>query len=359
MYIRKFLNIKVVKKILSDILLTPEQESGLLDYFDLRGYRKSQDHFMRLAWFLKQGYSDVISREFDLLKHERMSVEYFCILYGAELGLKRWNNNLSKIKDYFPSRKIYWTNQGFTEAEAIEKVRNHQIMASGSSRNKNHRKCSVRCVEYWEKKGYDKESAEVLVTTYQARGLPFYIEKYGTIEGAIKYRYACNKRKQTWKNKTQDERSAHYLKTLQKSFNINGQEMQAVNLFIEQNNINRENCMFGAPTEQYFQWIPTAGFRRYDLAVFADSAKKELLCIMEFHGPGHINFSDYKEELSNKIIEVDNKPLPHLGTYGDSYRNDNIKKNHILNTFTGTKYYVFWNNDLKNRNFKINELRKN
>jgi hypothetical protein len=351
--VEKFLGIKAVKNILFDYNITDVQKSAIELYFEINGYRNSQDRYPRLAWFLKQGIVNLIDRETELLKYNRMSVEYFRILYGSKLGEHKWYANLENIKSYLPSRIIYWENKGYSLEDAESMVKTHQKTASQQSLFREHKKFSVRCKEYWMDKGYDEELAIDLVGKSQTRDLPFYIEKYGEELGNKKYRYSCNKRIKTWENKTPEERHDHYLKTLPIIYNENGQEMQAIKLFLQQNNIPENNCMFGAPKDQFYQWIPDYGFRRYDLAVFADHTKKELISIMEFHGPGHINFSDYAESMSNSIIEINGKKLPHLGTYGNSYRNDYRKRDHIENVFPNVKYYVFWNTDLKIKDLKI------
>ena len=251
-----------------------------------------------------------------------MSVEYFRELYGVTIGEERWNSNLTKIRDCFPSREIYWSNNGYSAEEAKLKVKEHQINASLKSQNRNHKKFSIRCKEYWIEKGYTEESAVEMVSNCQRRGISFYVEKYGDVIGIKKYNASCKKRIRTWENKPYEERKNHYLKTIPTSFNESGQEMQAIKLILLQNDISANRCMFGPPSSQFYQWIPEHGFRRYDLAIFEDSTKTVLQYIIEYHGPGHINFSDYTSSMDNKIIEVDGRPLPHLGTCGHSYRND-------------------------------------
>ena len=351
--VEKFLGIKPVKNILCDYKISNLQQDNLELYFKINGYRKSQDRYSRLAWFLVQGVDDLISKETDLLKYNRMSEEYFCILYGDKLGKERWSSNIQKIVQYFPSRTIYWVNRGFSEEGAKIKVREHQTAAAQKSKLRDHKKCSVRCKEYWIEKGLDEDIATEMVQQVQARGLPFYIEKYGEVDGYKKYRYACNKRIKTWESKTPEERSSHYLKTLQHTYNKHGQEMQAINLFLVQNNIPADHCLYGPPKNQFYQWIPEYGFRRYDLAVFSDFTKTSLVCIMEFHGPGHINFSEYTEDMCNNTFAVKGKKLPHLGTYGNSYKNDHIKRRHIESKYKGASYYVFWNKDLTAKDLRI------
>lgn len=132
--------------------------------------------------------------------------------------------------------------------------------------------------------------------------------------------------------------------------------MQAINGFITTNNISVLNCRFGPPSEQFWQHIPEVGYRRYDLAVFEDSTCTKLKYIFEFHGPGHINFSDYRPELEHEMITIDGKKLAFLGTYGSSYKNDLTKREHILNNYPDVKYIVMWADDLKFRRFTIEQL---
>lgn len=124
------------------------------------------------------------------------------------------------------------------------------------------------------------------------------------------------------------------------------------------NNINPARCMFGSPKNQFIQLIPNLGYRRYDLAVFSDETLANLEIILEYHGPGHINFSDYHPLLENEYITINGKKLLHLGTYSTAYKNDLAKKTFIQDNYPGVKYIVMWYDDLKNKRFKIDELYK-
>ena len=306
-----------------------------------------------MANWIKMGVEDLIERERLLLSYDRMSKEYFKVLYGDRDGVDRWNKVTAKARTNLPTSKEYWERKGFKNAE--QKVIEHQkLAAAASAKNRDHRLYSIRCKEYWMNQGYDEEEAIEILGRSQTRGLPFYIEKYGSRVGRRRYQAVLKKRIQTWEKKSIEEKQEHYLKTLPSEFNPNGQEIQAIRMFIDQNNISEKCCMFGAPKDQFYQWIPNHGFRRYDLAVFESDEKKELTCIMEFHGPGHINFSDYLVEMENEVIKSEKGiPLPHLGTYGDSYKNDFIKRKHILDNYPGVRYYVFWISDLKNKDLRI------
>jgi len=82
------------------------------------------------------------------------------------------------------------------------------------------------------------------------------------------------------------------------------------------------------------------------------------MIIVEFHGIGHINFSEYKEEMKDKIININGRQLIHLGTYGKVFDNDMIKRNYILTKYPWVEYYIIWTEDLINENFKKNALRR-
>jgi hypothetical protein len=91
------------------------------------------------------------------------------------------------------------------------------------------------------------------------------------------------------------------------------------------------------------------------LAVFD---KEKLLYIMEFHGCGHINFSDYDETIRDKVFEDNGKPLHFIGTYGKVYANDMAKRRHIEQTYPDAKYIVIWKDDFKKGKMRIDELLK-
>lgn len=352
-----FLKYKSVKGILGENYnLTDEQKVGLVDYFGEYGYITSRDVFTRLAHFTLQGVCDYVSYQKILLKYNRMSIEYFRTLYGEESGNKRWQEVRQNGKNNLRNCIDHWMLQGFTKEESELHVIKHQKKASAIRISGNNSSSSVRCIEYWIKKGFTSDDARILVQIIQTRDLDFYIYKYGETEGQHRYKLSADRKIATWEKKSEEEMKLHYLKTLPRKFNIHGQEMQAIRMFLDQNNIDEHHCMFGTPADQFFQWIPSVGFRRYDLAVFWDADKKNLKYIMEFHGPGHINFSDFNESMKDENITIKGKRLWNLGTYGESYSNDMAKREQVLNKYKDVRYFVFWHHNLKNKEFRINDL---
>lgn len=123
------------------------------------------------------------------------------------------------------------------------------------------------------------------------------------------------------------------------------------------NNIDPDTCLFGAAYNQFTVYIEDVGVRRYDLAVYSDTSKTELKYIVEFHGFGHINFSDYNETMKDVVYNVDGKTFHFFKkTYGEIYYNDMVKKNYIELTYPNVKYIVIWHEDYKNKRLLINEL---
>ena len=353
----RFMQLKVAKAHLNGYVPTIAQVSGLDEYFKLYGYRKSQDRYPRLANFARQGVTDFISKEAELLQYDRMSIEYFMCLYGPEEGRRRWDNGNELRRISLPSTTDFWINRGYTKERAIEQVRSRQKHVSKiSAETRDHRLYSQRCPEYWESKGYSRSGAIECVSNVQRRDLRHFSEKYGHTGGMEKYRSMCNTRKESWGAKSSINRKVHGLRTAPTQSNQSGLEMQAVRMFILQNNIDETRCRFGAPRDQFYQWIDDHGFRRYDLAVYEDAARTKLTAIMEFHGPGHINFSDYTPDLENKIIEIGGRKIQKYGTYGRVYNNDKIKREHILKHYPECKYYVFWMKDLKAKDFRVYDL---
>ena len=194
--IDKFLGLKAVKEILGDISPTVEQKLGIEKYFEKYGYRKSQDRYTRLSHFITNNVVDFIAEEKRLCQYERMSEDYFCILYGTELGKMRWQDHRLKTKKGRPNCKEYWINRGYTEDESYKMITEHQKkMSIRSSKNRDHKKFSIRCIEYWIENGATITEAEELVSNAQKRDIAFYIKKYGEDLGIEKYNYSCNKRK--------------------------------------------------------------------------------------------------------------------------------------------------------------------
>jgi len=100
----------------------------------------------------------------------------------------------------FTNNRQFWLAAGFTKEEANKKVSAIQQTRSAKSpaSKKGARGFSVRTKEYWIKKGYSDANACQKVAEMQVtNGLSWYIEKYGEVDGTLKY----NTRIEKWLNK--------------------------------------------------------------------------------------------------------------------------------------------------------------
>lgn len=347
-----FVNNKQVKEILgADFEFTNEHRQMVEDFFAYYPDRDRSGIWRKnIAIWIKNSLDEWIFRREQVLKHSSNSIEWLKLMYGDNWETI-YNDQVTRLKKNLPNTVDYWKNKGYSINESIRKVSHHQGKISKLKKGK--KDGSIRCFAYWAKQGYSEIEANVIVAGLQKRDEEFFITKYSKLEGVERFDASKDKRRNTWKTKDKTE---HAKKTCPKSFNSDGQEMQMINGFLKANNIPANICRYGKPCDQFYQYIPEVGYRRYDLAVFKDESKKDLTHILEYHGPGHINFSDYVPELAHERITVDGKQLLHLGTYGEAYNNDKAKRNWILKKYPGVKYVVVWTSDLVNKRFAINEL---
>lgn len=347
-------NPKVLKILGNNVSLNEDQRKWLDEFFSY--YPKDRDGTWRknIAIWIKYGLDNWVYRREQLSKVEANSKQWYQLMFG-DYWEELYQKDYSIKTAHFKNRLEYWLDKGYTKDAALEqvsKIQKNRVMQSPIK--KGCKEYSIRAVEYWIKKGVDEKEAKIIVSNLQKRDLLFYTNRYGEEEGKKKFNDSKEKRKNTWKSKDLIE---HSKVAVGKGFNPNSEEMKAVLGFIFTNNIPIQYCKFGPPSHQYWENIPNVGIRRYDLAVFEDLAHTKLRYIFEYHGIGHINFSDYHPVLANERMEIDGRVLKNYSTYGNIYHNDRIKREHILAKYPEVKYIVMWYYDLKNKRFKIDELR--
>lgn len=343
---------KIFSKILGNYDLSEAQKENVRCFFDFYsdGDRSGVWRKNVCIW-IQYGLDEWIERRSKLTTLASNSLAWFILMYGEDVGLEKHKQFSATLGKRLPSSVEFWLEKGASEEEAKARVSSRQ---KEISKNKTfERKDSNRCKEFWTSRGFSEDEAKKQISILQRRDLDFFVSKYGPVIGPIRFSESKKNRKITWEYKDKLE---HAVKTTPKNYNPIGQEITAINEFIRANNIPIKNCKYGQPKDQFWQMIPNVGFRRYDLAVFDGPDHKKLLYILEYHGPGHINFSDYTDELENEYITIMGKTLAHLGTYGQSYKNDLRKRKHILSTFPDVQYLVIWTEDLLNKRFKIDEL---
>jgi hypothetical protein len=311
--------------------------------------RNLHDVMPRIVEYIRHDRTNWIEIEHALKKLAPGTLPWFTLIHGEMEGYNLYYSRKQSILKNLPSRMEYWADRGCSPEEAIAKIQESQRKNSGSAIAQ-----SCRTTDFWISRGHNIDDSKILVASRQRRDLEFYMSTYCSLNGIIKYYDRQVKKKAGW---SQEKRYKHGEMTAPKAFNPHGQEMQAISGFIEANHINPDYCMFGAPEKQFYQYIPGVGYRRYDLAVFTDELKNNLKYIFEFHGPAHINFSEYNDSMKNERVLINGSIVKWCTeTYGEVYHNDLTKRNHILNNYPNVEYVVMWVTDLKHKRFNINEL---
>lgn len=354
-----FIEKKTVTAILgTDYEFTATQKEDIAIFFHTQQYRDRTTRWTKVvATWIKYNVPNWQLLVPLYVNTKSNTVEWFKIQYGVEWKAVH-DQYSTKLKRNLPNTVGYWTTRGYSTEQARVEISIIQKQKSEKSpvSKKGARLHSNRCIEYWINKGYTVDDAIVQVSKMQVRDLPKFIELHGEQEGRRRHELSIARRVETWNTK---DKNAHAAVALSNTYKANGQEAQAIAGFLLANNIPVDHTRYGAPSDQFFQWIPSIGFRRYDLAVFRTNERlmSDLLYIMEFHGPGHLNFSEYNTRMENDIILTSQgKPATWLGTYGNSYTNDLVKRNHILHNFPNVKYCVMWVHDLNAKRFQIEHL---
>ena len=356
-----FYNYDNVSTILGDVKITDDINRAVNVFFRDIGWKKHRKLSHLIAHWIVLGILDWKTR-YEALCDEGItssSLVAYQLRYGELIGNEKYQENAIKKTNHFTNKKEFWIASGLTESQAIEEVSKIQkdrnlkaqsAMKLDDSWKKRHRGFYI----YWINKGLSDEEAEKIVGDINRRDKAYYINRYGDKEGNAKYEASKHRRCTTWTTK---DKIAHSLATVPGSTNTGSQEYMAIKEFMLANNINPDFCKHGKPKDQFWQIIPNVGFRRYDLAVFEDETRTKLKLIFEYHGAGHVNFSDYNERMKNEYIQINGRTVRRFGTYGEAYENDTAKRNHILAKYPDVDYIIMWTNDLKEKRFTIDELR--
>lgn len=287
-YINRFLDYKIVKEVgITKFDIDLVQLCNLLHYYDIYDFRKSYEWQKQLAIWIKLGFSDFIERKqkLDLLGSQKINLETAIIKYGEKHG-----------------REIY-----------------KEFRDQALSTNKTN-------INYWLNQGYSMEDAKIMLSNEQKR----------------RSNYISEEDELLWHNKNKEEIVKKKIKNRlsRRKYNPNGEEATVIKYFCEQNNINMDCCMYGTVKSQFCAIIDGKK-KYYDLVVFDDVNFTNILYVVEYHGIGHINFSDYNESMENQQM----KNVHFKRTYGYAYHNDRLKKEYIEKNYPNAKYIVFWRED--------------
>lgn len=350
--IERFLSSKVTKAALGKNVLDEVTILALEKWFEVYPVEKSYWWFDQLCRWINLGMLDFVEQR--QLSERRLSKETFIIKYGEQEGERLYN--LWATRDNY-WRVEYWMAKGMPLQAAQQQV--SLLQRNNSLLNKNKRKdiggqrqFSVRCAEFFIRYGFDEHNAIEEVAKRQRRDLDFFTAKYGLENGIFRYEESKLKRKATWETK---DKQKHAEATLNYAYNPNGREAKAIEMFIQQNNLNSYRCIYGAPKDQFQVFIPGVGLRRYDLAVLDGN---QLMIIFEYHGPLHVNFSDFREDMRYMHPMDKGRILRYGNTIGEIYENDQRKKNYITTVYSGVLYLVAWPEDFKRKDLRIDTLQR-
>lgn len=137
---------------------------------------------------------------------------------GLHRHLKLHSVSLNQYYDDFPEEKIvysegsrekrrknspkcieFYLNKGFTLEESQEKLNEHNILVKQKTAETDKLYNPISR-SYWEYRGYNSTEIDELLSKRNTRGLQYFIDKYGEIEGKEKERLYRNKVGNSLKN---------------------------------------------------------------------------------------------------------------------------------------------------------------
>jgi hypothetical protein len=118
------------------------------------------------------------------------TIEKLTTLFNVDTAKEIINQFSARKTRNLPNQTQKWISLGYTEAEALQMVKEVQTQRSAKSPSTQPgvREYSVRCAEYWIKKGYSVEDSQLKVSESQVgNGIDWYISRYGKVEGQIRF----------------------------------------------------------------------------------------------------------------------------------------------------------------------------
>ncbi len=169
---------------------------GVLEQFIIE--HKLIKNLIHIPDFVKSRLDDIIDGEYtftELKKVLNFIFESKTQLNSTYWECRGWDTPVDKVKELQKTHSKrcveYWVHRGYSEDGALIKVSNIQSKyskVSNSVSNKELRKRSHRCIEYWIDKGFDYNTAKLKVRKVNdTSSLKYYTEKFGKVDGYIKY----------------------------------------------------------------------------------------------------------------------------------------------------------------------------
>lgn len=205
--IKRLMNRKAVKAILgTEYRLNEGQQLRLQKLLDVYNTPKNMESMLgTVANFIYYDLSNYVGRYRRLAGTNGTSTYTQILRYGRHWSAVYKKQNNKKTK-HFKNTVRYWTNLGYSEEIAKEKVRKIQTLraAESAKKTKGTSLYTVRSIEYWLNNGYTEQEAKNRVRKIQTtNGIAFYKEKYPKIYKE-KFKERIDKWKKSYNNNLDD-----------------------------------------------------------------------------------------------------------------------------------------------------------
>lgn len=281
---------------------------------------------LNINFYTNRGYTEEEAKKiiFERQSNNSKKVKHH---YGLT---KEMIKNLGYDVDTFLKEKSCWSikyylKRGYTEDEAIKKIKEYQSYNSNLIPHETRIQNSVRRKEHWIKLGYTEDEAKEIVKRYQTTfSKEICIQKYGEVEGLRIF----NKRQQKWQLTLHKNCSIHcgYSKISQDLFN---ELAKHTNNEIYYGSLNREYSIYNKENKHVYVFD------------FTDLTNKK---IIEFQG-------DIYHANPNLFLE-DDKPSPWNDlTSKELWERDEYKKQIALNN--NFDLIQIWESDFRNNKEEI------
>lgn len=204
------MNRKVVKHVLGEHSLTPQQHRRLELLFDAYGSPRTLENMLTtIAIFVKYDLTNYVGR-YRRLKGIPGTTKYTQILRYGKIGYMEIYKIQSKRKtSHFTNTTDYWVSKGYSIQEAnrqVSEVQTHRARIA-AEKTTGSSEYTIRSMVYWMKRGFTEEEARRKVAKIQTtNGEAWYIDRYGPDEGPKKYEKRIQRWQATLNDRSEKER---------------------------------------------------------------------------------------------------------------------------------------------------------
>jgi CRISPR/Cas system CMR-associated protein Cmr5 small subunit len=284
-----------------------------------------------VSYYLDRGYTQNYAQESISKMQSLTSKKSFIERYGdkGEDKFRKYVSRKSKSysrnykeglhKEFYrPSQIKFWTNKGFTENEAMDKMFD-VYSASSLKFHENKRKegkewLTCRQIKFWTNKGLSiKDAHEQIKKICDTRSMDFFIEKYGNELGPQKFKNTNLKWQKSLNNKSDEEKLRINISKFKNGTRYSKKSIHFFDILIS--HLRYDGKYYYKEKEHFiFDEISKKIF-------FYDLYLKDLNLLIEYNG---ILFHPNKKKLNE--IEWNNWKNPYTGEgSSEKYKKDQYK----------------------------------